>query len=149
MNYKFKKVFIGVVAAMMCVSGTIGAVPSSAADLDTAYTEEEIMEMSTTNGSFNYVLNNTDQQYEIAISAPSNSAALFSFYTRPSKGIVTMYVKASKSQYASAIYSSSFDSTGHAPTFDFSMNSGTTYYIYLKGNMAGISGTMNYTKTTA
>ena len=93
MNNKFKKILIGIVASAMCVTGSIGALPTSAAELDTPYTEEEIMEVTTIEDSFDYVLNNTNQQYEIDISAPSNSAAIFSFYTIPSKGTVTLYVR--------------------------------------------------------
>lgn len=149
MNNKFKKILIGIVASAMCVTGSIGALPTSAAELDTPYTEEEIMEVTTIEDSFDYVLNNTNQQYEIDISAPSNSAAIFSFYTIPSKGTVTLYVKATNSAGASATYNRVFDSTGHAPALNFSINAGTTYYIYLKGSTSGISGTMNYSKTTA
>lgn len=149
MNNKFKKILIGIIASAMCVTSSIGAIPASAAELDTPYTEEEVMEITTINGSFNYVLNNTNQQYEMTISAPSNSAAIFSFYTIPSQGTVTVYIKPTKSPYANAEFNHVFDSTGHAPTMDFSINAGTTYYVYLKGDTSPISGTMNYSKTTA
>lgn len=145
----YKKILVGLVASAMCVTGSIGVIPASAAELDTPYIEDEVLEISTTYGSFDYVLNNTNEQYEISISAPSNSAAIFSFHTIPSDGTVTMYVKPTNSAGASATYHRVFDSTGHAPSLDFSINAGTTYYIYLKANISGISGTMNYSKTTA
>lgn len=145
---KLKRVVAGLMAVVMCTSGGIATMSASAEEFNTPYIECESLESTTTNGSFNYVLNNTNQQYEITISAPSNSAAIFSFNTVPSKGSVTLYVKPTKSAGASATYNRVFDSAGHAPALDFSINAGTTYYIYLKGSTSGISGTMSYSKTT-
>ena len=83
------------------------------------------------------------------ISAPSYSAAIFTFYTQPSQGTVTVYVKSTKSQDASATFNHVFDAAGHSPSMSFSIDAGTDYYVYLKGNTHPITGTLSYTKTTA
>ncbi len=100
-------------------------------------------------GSFAYVLNNTYQQYEVALSAPSDSAAIYTFYTTPSQGYVTMYIKTSMTQYGSGIANHVFDFGSHSPSFSISVPQGTTYYLYLQASIAGTTGTVSYKKVTA
>lgn len=111
--------------------------------------EDGHLRETVTYGSFAYVLNNTYQQYEINISAPSNSAAIYTFYTIPSQGSVTMYIKTSMTQYGTGIAGHVFDAGGHSTPFSVSLNSGVTYYVYLQASAAPTTGSVSYTKITA
>lgn len=100
-----------------------------------------------------YTLTHSNQQYVTSITAPSTSAAIFSFYTVPSHGSLSLYIKSVPSENASAEYNRVFDSTAHAPSLSFSIPAGTTYYVYISSSAATyynpVEGAFSCTKTVA
>ncbi len=127
----------------------VDAIVKGSVPYDPPIDGDGLLRETVTYGSFAYILNNTYQQYEIAISAPSNSAAIYTFRTVPSQGTVTMYIKTSMSQTGTGIANHFFDAGGHSSPFSVSLNAGTTYYVYLQASNAGTTGTVNFTKITA
>ena len=86
------------------------------------------------------------------ISAPSNSAAIFDMWTKPTGGGVQVYICPYTTLYPESNYYKSFyfDTSGYAPVQSFSIAAGTTYYVYLKKYVTNtVSGKLDVTKTTA
>lgn len=149
---KMKKIFAGLMAAVSLAVGVTGMSASALDNHAAIFVSESLIEnesvvFSTTKGSFPYALNNTEEQYQIAISGTSTSAGNFTFSTLPSGGSVTLLIKkADGTKVASRV----FDTGGHAPSLGVSVPAGETYYVYLYSSSASsrnpVTGTMNYTK---
>ena len=153
MKNMFKKSIATVMAVASLAVGMVG-MSASALESNHAMTfstevmrEDEAIIFSTTTHSFPYALNNTEEQYQIAISGTSTSAGNFTFSTLPSGGSVTLLIKNAN---GTTVASRVFDTGGHAPSLGVSVPAGETYYVYLCSSSASsrnpVTGTMYYTK---
>lgn len=153
MKNMFKKSIAAVMAVASLAVGMVGmSVGAIESNPDMTFSteiagENEAIIYSTTNHSFPYALNNTEEQFQITISGTKTSAGNFTFYTIPSGGSVSLLIKNANGDIMA---SRLFDTSGHAPSLGVSVPAGETYYVYLYSSSASsrnpVTGTMNYTK---
>ena len=89
---------------------------------------------------FNYVLNNTEEQYQMSYTAGSVGAHFY-LRTLPVGGPVTMYVRNARWN-GDTICSRVFDIYGYSGRQEINMTANDTFYFFLKADYASTSGTL-------
>ncbi len=90
---------------------------------------------------FDYVLNNTEEQYQMSYTAGS-SGEQFYLSTLPSGGSVTLYVRDARWN-GNTLYTRVFDIYGYSGRQKINMSPNDTFYFFLKADYASTSGTVN------